>query len=250
MIVSAPFGGGPFPVAAGGSAEVPWTKLMSVDQGDGLPVDPGGMGTTGTIFDTATGRATVVGGAHITLVVGYQNAVLRWTKLLSALYPDFDYLTDTLELGVDLVTFPHGTVEAGVWIGLIDHLTVDASLQGACASMRQAGAGQDQLGLMTATASTPVSNLGLLTDELHAVITLGNDGTDYPALITTRYNPEATSRLGSGVGGAAGTLRASSLADWRIAFGLMHGSTDSLSGTTIAFDVYHRRLRRSTGPFL
>jgi hypothetical protein len=233
-----------------GSSFAGWTLLRSVDQVDGLPVDPGGMGTTGTLFDTSTGRATIVGGAHTTLVVGYQNAQLRWTKLLSELYPDFDYKRDTLELGVDLVTFPHGSVEAGVWVGLLDHLTVDASLQGACAGMRQAGAAQDQLSLITATGSTPISNLGLLTDELHAAIVLGNDGTDYPSLITTRYNPEATSRLNVGVGGAAGTLRAAALANWRLAFGLFHGSVDSLSGTTIAFDVYHRRLRRTTGPFL
>lgn len=234
-------------LSGGGSSSAGWTLLDSVDQAAGLPVDTAGISTTGTVF--SAGRATFVGGASTAAIVGYQNAMLRWTRLLSALYPDFDYLRDTLELGVDLVTFGHGSNELGVWFGLLDHLTVDASLQGACAGIRFAGAAQDQLSLITATASTPISNLGLLVDETHASILLGNDGTNYPSLISTRYNPEGTSRLNVGVGGAAGTLRASTLAEHRIGFGIFRGTTDSGSGTTIAFDVYHRRLRRATGPF-
>lgn len=249
----APFGAGPFPAVGGGGTSTveetsEWTLLTSVEQADGLPSDPGSMTTTGSVF--SAGRATVVCAAHTSIVVGYQNAMPRWSQLISTLYPDFDYRTDTLELGVDLVTFAHGNVEVGVWFGVVDSTTVDASLAGGAVGIRTAGAAQDQLSFITATASTPISNLGLLVDEVHGTFVFGFDGTNYPVVMGSRYNPEGTTRLGAGLAALGGTLRGAEIANWRLAFGIFHGSTDSLAGTTLAFDVYHRRLRRSTGPFL
>ncbi len=234
----------------GGSSRAGWTLLRTVEQAAGAPVDPGGIGTTGTGFSSATGRATVVCAAHTTIVDGIQEQLLRWTVPLTTLYPDFDYRTDSLELGVDLVTFAHGTAEVGVFFGLVDALTVDASLAGGVLGARTAGAGQDQLSYPTATTAGTPTNLGLLIDEAQCVFLLGYDGTNYPIFMSSRVRPEGTTRMHPGIAGPGGTLRGATLADWRVTFGAYHGSTDSLAGITLGFDVYHRRLRRSTGPFL
>lgn len=220
-----------------------WVQLKAVSQGGGTPVDPQTMGTTGTGFNSTTGRATIVWGAHVLNTVGYQNGVLRWSIPLLTLYPDFDPDIDSIEIALKMSTWAHGTVETGIWGGILDSTTVDASLGGAAAAITQGGAAQDQIAIMSATALTPVENIGLC-DEMRFMVSFGSNGSDYDCYITTDVSLEdGTKALGPT---AQGTLLTSPMSNWQVTFGGCHRSTDSTANTVTAFDVFYRRFRRST----
>jgi hypothetical protein len=226
----------------------PWTKLTTVSQSLGVPVDPTGIGTTGTSFNLTTGRATVVYSAHVSQVDGYQEGVLRWTYPLLSLYPDFDPTKDTIELGLSLPTFLHGTTEAGLFLGILDSATVDASLAGMAFAARNSTVATDQQQNFGPAGQTAISNIGKI-DEIHGTIAWANDSPGaYTPQLMTRVLLEGTSVYAIGLGGTGQVMR-STLANWQLVFGAFHGSTDSTAGVVMAFDVHHRRYRSAGRPF-
>lgn len=233
----------------GGSSEVGWNLLDTVEQANGVPVDPGGLGTGATVFQTGTGTLHFVGAAHVTDVDGYQEAVCRWTTLLSDLIPDFDPNLDVVELALSLDNWVHGSVELGVGAGIVDSGTVDASLVGAVFGVRQVGVSSNQVQHIGAAAPTLGANTGLC-DQVYGLIQWGLDSAtgNYSSHISVSALIEGESRPRLLIADPSAVMRASTLAQWRLTCFAYHDSTDPITGQTMDVRVAWRRFRRATRP--
>lgn len=204
--------------------------------------DPGGLTTTGTSFDSATGRMTIAyNGAHVLIVDGYQEAIARWTYPLTTLIPGFDPDNQTLELWIDCPSWVHqATVAVGVFYGVVDSTTVDASLKGAMIQLRTSTVATDLIGL-TDPASNPITASPGLCDGVVAMLTTGSDGTAYPYAVAAKALIEGTTRTQQAAAGQdADNVLRTPVSNWQITFGAWHGSITAPTGVVQVVDLYYR----------
>jgi len=227
----------------GGAGEPAWRPLAVTF---GALVDPEGIVSALTV-DPTTGRLTVTYGAHTAGIRdGLQEAVARRHYPLLSLVPDYDPDTDILEFGFDCDGFVHGTVEAGIFLGIVDSTTVDGSLAGTAMALRQATLAGDLVGRMSVTSS-PNTIGSILLDGLQCSIGVGSNGTNYPSVCVIRGKIEGTERWQQILGSQADVLRAPT-SNWQVIVGAWHGSTDDPNGTVQIADLVWR-LRRTSRPF-
>lgn len=227
-----------WPIGGGASGAPRWLPLV------GTPaalIDTGSLTTTGTGFD-GLGRLTIVyAAAHAAQVDGFQEAVARYTIPLLTLIPDFDPDLDVLDLGIDCASFVHGSTEAGLFLGILDSTTIDASLAGACASIWQSTAATDRVGRMVAASNSVFDSPGLV-DAVQATFSPGLSSTNYELAVRIEYLLEGETTYRHMMGGEGTTMR-SPTSNWVVAFGAQHVSTDVPGSLTQVADLWYRRRR-------
>lgn len=228
----------PFAVRSkNGGGAVPW-KRLTVDPG--AIVDTGGLTTTGTGFDATTGRMTIVYGAHILQVDGYQEAVANWNYPLLSLIPNFNPDRDTLEFKMEFPALPHvANVAAGIFIGIADSTTI-ATRKACVMGVRTSTVGTDILNLMDPASGVTSSNPGL-TDAAMVTMVTGSDGTNYPYAATAQALIEGTTRWQQMVANQdSDNVLLAPTSNWQVIFGAWHGSVTPPLGQTIVADLSYR----------
>jgi hypothetical protein len=228
----------------GGGGVTQWSPLAFTPA---ALIDTGSLTKAGTGFDASTGRLTVVYNTHVAAVDGYQDALARYTVPLLTAFPSFDISRHVLDLGLDCPSFVHGTVEAGLFVGLYDSTTVDASLQGAGVTIWQSTAATDRCARQGTTNHSSLASPGLLDG---VALTLSFDSTGDGSVVPAIANVHALLESGRWV--AVQTQMAESLrgtpSSWVIGFGASHLSTDDCNNATQVADIVYR-VREVSRPF-
>lgn len=216
---------------------MPW-KRLTIDPG--AISDSGSLTTTGTGFDSTTGRMTIVyNAAHVTIVDGYQEAIATWNYPLLTLIPGFDPDRDTLEVWIDCPSWVHtASVAQGVFIGIADSTTI---LTRKCVmlELRTSTIATDLVGL-TDPASNPITASPGLVDGVTASFFLGSDGTNWPGAVVAQGLIEGTTRVQQAAAGQdADNVLVGPTSNWQLTFGAWHGSITAPTGTQVV-DLWYR----------
>lgn len=220
----------------------PWVLLTSTDQG-AAPFDPAGYAGVGTAFDPVTGLFTIVEAGDVTQRQGYRSSLLRWTKRVTDLYPDFDPLTDILSLALTDVTIPKtGTAGYGMHLGIIDEPTATlASANGLAFGLRENTAVNYLVSRMSTTSSAATAQFPGAIDQVVTrwfVNPFSGAVLNYMGQIR-QVGGDVSQEVVTATGGVA--IDADP-ATWRLTIGDLHSTTTS--GTpTVSFKVWHRRDR-------
>lgn len=229
----------------GGGAPPRFQLLTSVDQG-AEPLDPGALAQPGTAFDASTGTFTW-NLADATIIDGYQENQVRWTRRVLDLYPQYDPDLDIIELAlvIDQLTLTAAVPKWGIAFGVLDQI---ASLGGADGPM---------WGIKGNTAAQYNHGNQFATSD-----NFGNVMSGTPRwLIATFRQGAGTSDAGAENNEIASQMRAKSTAgaweeselqaappmnnpvsDWVISIGHVHDSAIN-EATTIVARLFHRRIR-------
>lgn len=240
----------PFSTASTGSDSSPavntgsWQLLTGTEQG-ASPWDPGGFALSGTTFDSATGRFVFVVSSSATTIDGYRENQIRWTQPVVQLYPDFDHLTDTLDL-IFTGSIETSPAQLGISIGILDRET--ASLASAIGP---------HVGLCPLNSAS-IRTVGLSTTGFSATNNLSNQTVLWMqnwfmqqtsplcrASCQSR-SPSPTGTWSEGGLSVVTTAMTSSISSWRISIGHLHGSNTTGTMTMDGY-VYHRRTRHTPG---
>lgn len=220
--------------AAAGQAAPRWRTVNAWDQGAsgvvaltnaaGIVVS-GGFDCTNELMDI------VVNGT--TQVDGYTEAVPYVSIDLADLpgFPqDFDYKRQRLLLKLDKLLTPLGTVEAGVFCGVLDQ-NPGAGALGAAVMIRQGSGTADNTGLVNATGAV-FAGAGKAVNSLIAQFQWSYSGTTWNTRVTADAiladgNTDPGAAFGSGQSPTVGPLSS------KLVLGFVHGSTDNLSNLTV-----------------
>jgi hypothetical protein len=236
----------------GGGALAPWIKIVATDQGV-APIDTAAQTTTGTGFTAGTGRFRIVYPTGLTtLLDGHREALPRWSINLLGLIPDFDHLTDILDICQVFTNGPalSATVEKFFpWHGVFNE-----NIAGLATQSGQAW------GLKPNT--TTQWNHGPVNETSDA---MGNVMTGTPAKLLARYSAwgrttDAGYDFGSfcraintiGETEASDTQSSTTmdiashpLADWTIQTGGGHDTTVGTAGADHEWELWYRRIKTS-----
>lgn len=222
----------------------PWRLLTQCDQGSGTavaPFDSGGFSNTGTGFDTTTGTFTVVQKGDTTRRDGYREALVRWTVPVLTIYPDFDPLTDRLDVAIEILSMPFllGTEKYGIHVAIIDEPTASiAGADGRGFAIYPNAANANQTMAMAATGAS--ANVGLTGTQDLVTLRFGaiptRDRLDYYGWARN------TADLWEEVATGSAVQIDPTLANWRLSIGDIHNAI--VSGTpTVSWRVYTMLVR-------
>lgn len=236
----------------GAGALAPWTKIVATDQGV-APIDTAAQTTAGTGFTAATGRFRIVYPTGLTtLLDGYREALPRWSINLLTLIPDFNHLTDIIDLCQVIVSLPlSATVEKFfMWHGIFNENIAGLAIQSGQAfgikpnTSTQWNHGpvnetSDAMGNVL-TAGTPNK---LLSRHFAggSIIDSGFDWISHGrALSGTAW--EGSDSQGSPV---AMDIASHPLVDWTIQTGGGHDTTTGTAGADHEWELWYRRIKTS-----
>lgn len=212
-------------------------------------LDPSTLTTTGTGFDSSTGRLTIAYAAHTgTAIDGYQDGLARYTIPLLTAFPSFDISRHQLDLGIDCPSFVHGATEGGLFVGIYDSTTVDGSLQGAGVTIWQSTAATDRCARQGALNHSALASPGLLDGvALSCLFDSVGTGSVVPFSATVHALIEGSSRWELVQTQMGESLRGTP-SSWVIGFGASHVSSDSTVGVVQVADIQFR-VREVPRPF-
>lgn len=240
------------PVSA---AVVPkWTLLRTTDQGSSgivAPFDSAALAAPGTGFDPATGIFTwVFLPGDVTRVDGYTDPMVRWTKSIPALYPDFDIQRDIVDIALEVVSMPlSATIEKfGFAAGILDHGTSDiGSSTGTMLGIFPNTAAVYQSASFAASGASTTRNIVGVPDLAPARYWVFGTATPTSTDLSRNWRVRNTADvwdLGS-VGADVPIAVPTVLEPWRIHVGHIHNTVIGTAGSTMQARVYHRRIRSS-----
>lgn len=210
------------------SSEVDWTPITIVDQALGAISDPGGLTDTGTGFSGGT-FTVETNPAHATTVVGYRNAMARWTVNLLGLFPDFDPSKDLIQLRIRNITgFSTGGTDGYlVYAAILNYDTSDiANCDGACVSLRRLNATPTiQAQGISRTAAITTTNYAAAKDQLLGTFGWAYNGTNFNPWAVSAAQTAASTTYEVSITTTGGGPLHSTIADWAIHIGVGHAAT-------------------------
>lgn len=243
-------------VSGAASASIVWQDLSelvsALDQGTGAavaPVDAGGIGTTGTGYNSSTGQFDLVCGTHIVAVDGYREDLLFWTVPLVDIWDDYDPAGDEILIGVDFDSFPGASNGYGVAVGLGDRALSDqANLNASLLGVRQFGTTNHQAANLAATAVSSSSSVGVI-DEMRVALqgvpqTTGTSRHHGFSLVQVAATPGL---YDEGVKTSSPPAFQATASAHRLYVAVYHVGTTDLAGKT---GSWHVKLARRTQPAL
>lgn len=207
-------------------------------------VDTTSIASAGTF---ANGRLTATTQAHTTQVDGFQEGLREHTAPFLSVFPGFDRSTDTLEFLIDLLTTPSAATGLGVFVGVVDSLTVDVNRQGVLIGWSQATSTTDRAERLNAAGVVAAVVPSEEISHVWGTIEFGDDGTDSATnQLIGAYTDDG--RRFAGTATVPITLRGTP-DDWHVVAGLYHRGTTDLGVQAVLADVYARVERKVPRPF-
>lgn len=245
-------------VSGAASASIVWQDLSelvsALDQGTGAavaPVDAGGIGTTGTGYNSSTGQFDLVCGTHIVAVDGYREDLLFWTVPLVDIWDDYDPAGDEILIGVDFSNFPGASNGYGVAVGLGDRaLAGQANLNASLLGVRQFGTTNHQAASLAATGASATASVGVI-DQMRCFLQGLPQATS-----TSRHQGYSAFQVAAspglydiGVNTSSPPAFQSDETAHRLYVCVYHVGTTDLAGKTGSWNVKLARRTRPTLPF-
>lgn len=225
-----------------------WDLVTGTDQG-AVPFDPSGFALTGTTFVPATGQFLCNFSSSAVTIDGYHENMIRWSKRILDIYPNFNPRTDVIQMFVT-ASIPRSTARHGFAWGILDGGTGSIGFQsGSMFNINGVNTNAMQFGVMASGTTPNTNNLTEINAAFSNIFFTEKTGQGASTSLQARSLMRSSS--GEWVDAVASTaesgLMVTSSAEWHFHFGFMHAST-ATGQTQLTASVYTKLIKSGAVP--